>query len=120
MKDMLPVGAFALVMKRSRKLIPYAIWAGLLVAALGAGIGSWCFNRRLEGGTQADLSSEKDEVLYRRMLQALAYVVPEGEHTGGCGVLVDQQERLVVTVARLVGEKTTARVSFACAGDGGR
>jgi hypothetical protein len=105
------------VARPPRRLIRYVILIGL-AAALGAGLGCWYFSRTLDGQAQAESAPEKDGALHRRMLQALAYVVPEGAETGGYGILVDQQNRLIVTVARLLGEKASARVFFGLAGAG--
>jgi hypothetical protein len=98
-----------------RGLTRYAILAGL-GAALGVGVGCWYFGRTVDGQAQADSSPEKHVALHHRLLQALAYVVPEGAEAGGYGVLVEQRDRLIVTVARLLGEKAAAHVFFAPAG----
>ena len=104
------------VARPPRRLIRYVIVVGLLVAALGTGFGYWYLSRTLGGQAQGDSAPEKDGALYHRLLQALTYVVPESAEAGGYGILVDQQDRLIVTVARLLGEKASAHVFFAPAG----
>jgi hypothetical protein len=92
--------------------------AGVLLAALGTGFVVWYLSQSHRDREDAQARARND-ALYGRMLAALAYVVPEGGGKSGCGVLVDQQERLVVASTRLMGENTRARVTFAHADPAG-
>jgi hypothetical protein len=114
MRHITPLSAIRVSSPRTKpwqNLIRHAVVGGLLVAALGVALAGWCFGRIPGEASQAQ--SPENEALHHGIQQALAYIVPEGGDKGGCGVLIDQQERLVVTVARHMGERTGARISFA-------
>jgi hypothetical protein len=81
------------------------IVALLAVAAL-AGLGAWA--RRTPGPPEPTA----DESLHPRLLQAVVHIAPEGGQGGGCGVLIDTECRLVVTVADVMAGADNARVSF--------
>jgi hypothetical protein len=50
--------------------------------------------------------------LYPHLLQAVVHIAPEGGKGGGCGVLIDRECRLVVTVADVMAGADNARVYF--------
>jgi hypothetical protein len=50
-----------------------------------------------------------DDALYARLLQATVCIAPQGEAFRGCGVLIDPDSKLVVTVAEVMGASENAR-----------
>jgi hypothetical protein len=54
-----------------------------------------------------------DESLYRHLLQATVCITPQGEAFRGLGVLVDQKERLVVTLAEVMKDRENASADLA-------
>jgi hypothetical protein len=53
-----------------------------------------------------------DDRLSRRLLRATVRIVPGGGEIGGCGTLIDLENRLVVTLGNVVGDRENARVYF--------
>jgi len=55
-----------------------------------------------------------DDSLNRCLIQATVRIAPQGDPIRGCGVIVDQLNGLVVTVADVMGERENASVFFPC------
>ena len=53
-----------------------------------------------------------DDSLNRRLLQATVRIAPQGEAIRGCGVIVDEANRLVATVADLMKDREGATIFF--------
>ncbi len=59
-----------------------------------------------------------DKSLYRHILQATVCIAPQGEAIRGLGVLIDQKERLVMTVAAVMHDRENANTSLALGNPG--
>jgi hypothetical protein len=91
--------------QRRRRALVLVI--SLLAFAALAGLGAWL--RQTPGRPPQPAA---DESLCPRLLQAVLDIVPEGGKGGGCGVLIDQEYRLVATLAAVTAGADEVRVSF--------
>jgi hypothetical protein len=92
--------------RRHRRRLALVLIVALLACAALAGFAAW--PRRSPGPPEP----AADESLYPRLLQAVVHIAPEGGKGGGCGVLIDTECRLVVTVADVMAGADNARVYF--------
>src|SRR5262245_20353601 len=79
----------------------------LLVACVCLSLAVRAWNR----GSSSPQSSAAavDDSLYARLLQATVCIAPQAEAFRGCGVLIDPDSKLVVTVAEVMGASENAR-----------
>jgi hypothetical protein len=94
-----------------RRLVSRGIPGFLLAVALLGGL-AWYFSQGLSPNLRENRPSAADEALRRRLLQAVVAVVPDRGTDGGYGVLIDQKNRLVVTVSPVVGKRSEVHVRF--------
>jgi len=80
----------------------------LVAAVVGISLLVQGFNRTSSHPPSAE--SVADDSLFGRLLQSTVSIAPQGEPIRGCGVLVDGESRLIVTVPGVIGDHDTVYV----------